>query len=47
MKWLFELIANLVKNRFTGSLKVNFFKGGITNVNKDESLRPPKEEAKK
>ncbi len=47
MKWLFDLIADLRKNRFTGYLKINFFKGGITNVNKDESLKPPKEEIKK
>ena len=47
MKWLFDLIADLMKNRFTGCLKINFFKGGITNVNKDESLKPPKEETKK
>jgi hypothetical protein len=44
---LFELIANLVRNRFTGSLRINFFKGGIANVNKEESMRPPEEEAKK
>jgi hypothetical protein len=47
LKWLFDLIADLRKNRFTGYLKINFFKGGITNVNKDESLKPPKEEIKK
>ena len=47
MKWLFELITNLIRNRFTGSLRINFFKGGITNVNKDESMRPPEEEVKR
>jgi hypothetical protein len=44
---LFELIANLRKNRFTGYLKINFFKGGIANVNKEESIKPPEEETKK
>lgn len=47
MKWLFNFITNLVRNKFTGNLKINFFKGGITNVNKDESIVPPKEESEK
>ncbi len=47
MNWLFELIQKLVKSKFTGNLKINFFKGGVTNVNKDESIVPPKEESKK
>ena len=47
MKWLLELITNLIKDRFTGSLSVNFFNGGITNVNKRESIKPPKEDTQK
>jgi hypothetical protein len=47
LKWLYDLIADLRKRRFTGNLRINFFKGGIANVNKEESIKPPDEEAKK
>jgi len=47
MKWLYELIESLVKQRFTGHLKVNFFEGGITNVNREQSIIPPEEIRKK
>jgi len=41
MKWLYELIESLVKQRFTGHLKVNFYEGGISNVNREQSIKPP------
>lgn len=47
MKWLFNLIGDLKKRKFTGYLRINFFKGGVTNLNKEESIEPPKEENKK
>jgi hypothetical protein len=46
LKWLYDLIADLMKRRFTGNLRINFFKGGITNINKEESIKPPKEVGK-
>jgi hypothetical protein len=46
LKWLFDLIADLVRSKFTGNIRINFFKGGITNVNKEESIKAPKEEDK-
>lgn len=47
MKWLHEFIESLVKQRFTGCLQVNFFKGGISNVNQKQSIIPPEEIRKK
>jgi hypothetical protein len=47
LDWLFALIKNLVENKFTGSIRINFFQGGITNINKEESIKPPKEVSKK
>ena len=41
MTWLFAIITSLVEKKFTGSLQINFFKGGISNVSKNESLKPP------
>jgi hypothetical protein len=43
MKWLFDMILLACKNRFTGSITINFFQGGITNINKNESIKPPTE----
>ena len=43
MQWIFDILNELVRNKFTGSLCVNFFKGGISNVVKNESIKPPKE----
>ena len=47
LTWLFGVIKNLMNNEFTGNLKINFFKGGITNLNKEESIVPPDEDSKK
>jgi len=40
MEWVIDLIRQLVKSKFTGSIQINFQFGGITNVNKSESLKP-------
>lgn len=40
LDWVFNLIKDLVKNRFTGNIQINFHLGGITNVNKSESFKP-------
>jgi len=40
MPWLFDLITKLIEDKFTGSLQINFFQGGISNVNKSESIKP-------
>lgn len=42
MNWIFDIIRMLIKEKFTGSLQINFFQGGIGNVNKIESMKPPK-----
>jgi hypothetical protein len=36
---LIDFIKKLVHEKFTGSIKINFFQGGITNINKDESIK--------
>ena len=41
IEWLLEFFRELIENKFTGSVKVNFFKGGISNLNKEESIKPP------
>lgn len=43
MKWLADLINNAISSRFCGSIQINFHLGGITNVVKTESFKPPKE----
>lgn len=43
MNWLYSLLKESVEKRFCGSIQINFHLGGITNVVKTESLKPPKE----
>ena len=33
-EWLIKLITEWIRDKKTGSLTINFFKGGIRNVNK-------------
>jgi len=40
-RWIWELIKDLAKARFTGSLTINFSQGGITSLDKKERLAPP------
>ena len=44
MEWLVRLISKAIKNKFTGSLQINFSNGVIKNVNKNETLRELDEE---
>lgn len=43
MRWIIELIETLCSSGYTGKIEINFFKGGITNVNKFESIKPQPE----
>lgn len=43
LPWLQKIMDEATKCGFTGRIQVNFFKGGIQNVNRDESLMPPPE----
>ena len=38
IKALQEFIETLIERKFTGSIKINFFKGGVTTINKKESI---------
>lgn len=41
MEWLTDIIGKAIGDKFTGSIQINFFSGGITNINKSESIKPP------
>lgn len=40
LKPVIGLLESLKAGAFTGSIKINFFRGGITNINKEECLKP-------
>jgi len=40
-QWVFEFLNKLMKERFTGNVQINFQFGGISNLNKNESIKPP------
>jgi hypothetical protein len=42
--WIVEFIYTLIRQGYTGKVEINFFSGGISNVNKFESFKPPKDE---
>ena len=45
IRWLINFLTKLVEEKFTGSIQINFFGGGISNINKNESIKPqPKKE---
>ena len=41
MAWLIELINRKSKEQFTGAVRINFFRGGISNINVEESIKVP------
>lgn len=41
MSWLIEYLTPLIVGKFTGNIQINFFMGGVTNVVKTESIKPP------
>lgn len=41
IEWITTIIKDMIKKRFTGSLRINFFNGGIANINLEESIKPP------
>ena len=41
-KWIDNQIDKMSKNALTGNLQINFFKGGITNINKNENNKKVK-----
>lgn len=42
--WAFELVAKLLDEGYTGKVEFNCFKGGVSNVNKFESIKPQPEQ---
>ena len=39
MEYLVKLFTAVIKNGFTGSIEIHFFKGGIGKIVKHESVR--------
>ena len=39
IKWVLEKIIDCAKAGFTGNLQINYFKGGVSNINKTESIK--------
>ena len=44
IKWVLEEIIDCAKTSFTGNLQINYFKGGVSNINKTESIKKPNED---
>jgi hypothetical protein len=42
MEWFLNIIKELVNAKFTGRICINFSDGNIGNINKEETIRPPK-----
>lgn len=42
LEWLGKILSESVKEGFTGSIQINMFQGGIANIVKQESIKPPK-----
>lgn len=41
MDWIVFIIKECVKNKFSGSIRVNFYLGGVTGLTKEETFKPP------
>jgi hypothetical protein len=41
--WVIQLLIKLAEEGYTGKVEVNFYSGGVSNVNKFESISKPKE----
>ena len=45
-EWLHDFIDKTLDDGFTGNIRINAFRGGIGNVERNESFKPqPKQEA--
>lgn len=40
LQWATDLIKIAIEGKFTGNITFNFFQGGITNINREESIKP-------
>lgn len=43
IEWILDLIKALSGQKFSGHLTINFFKGGVTSINKTQTFKPPAE----
>jgi hypothetical protein len=39
MRWKDKNYSIMIDENFTGSLQLNFFKGGVSNINRNESMK--------
>lgn len=40
-RWLYNMISSSLSGRFTGTIKICLFDGGVVNVVKEESFKQP------
>lgn len=40
LDWAIGTINNLSKSGYTGKIEINFFQGGVANVNFSQSIKP-------
>jgi len=43
IEWVIDMIKKLSGEGYTGKVEVNFFEGGVSNINKTESIKPQSE----
>ena len=41
IEFVMSLLVDAFKEDFTGKIEINMFKGGITNIVRNESMLPP------
>lgn len=43
--WIVSVISKLMDSGFTGKIEINFYKGGVSNINRLECMKLPAEMA--
>jgi hypothetical protein len=43
LKDIMKLVNNWIDSKYVGNIQVNFFKGGVTSVNLNQTIKPGKE----
>ena len=42
-EWVYNIVKDCFNSGFTGYLQINFFKGGVSNINQNKSIKPQPE----
>lgn len=43
LNWINNEVKEAILKRFTGSIQINFYEGGLVNINVNQSKKPPKQ----